>query len=165
MSSITFSCPDCGGLLRVSLDAESVSTRCPQCDRDRQLQELEFDGGYLKRCIVCPSKELFVRKDFPQRLGVAIVIAGFVVSSVFWAYHNVMMTFAVLFLTTLVDIALYLTMGNVLECYRCHAQYRGLAGFDDYGQFDLETYEKHRQQALRLEEVHQVAEFREAASN
>ncbi len=55
----------------------------------------------------------------------------------------------------MIDVVLYLTMGNVLECYRCHAQYRGLPEFDDYEQFDLEAYEKHRQQSLRLKEARQ----------
>ena len=165
MSSITFSCPDCGGLLQAPFETQSVSARCPRCNADRVLQQPELESGYLKRCLACPSTELFVRKDFPQRLGVAIVIVGFIASSVFWAYHHVIMTYAVLLLTALVDVVLYLTMGNVLECYRCHAQYRGLPGFGDYEQFDLEAYEKHRQQALRLEAARQASEVQEAPSN
>ncbi len=55
----------------------------------------------------------------------------------------------------MIDVVLYLTMGNVLECYRCHAQYRDLPEFDDYEQFDLEAYKKYRQQSLRLKEARQ----------
>ena len=112
--------------------------------------------------MACPSTELFVRKDFPQRLGVTIVAIGIIASCWFWYHHNVLATLGVLLLTALIDAVLYLTMGNVLECYRCHAQYRGLPGFDDYDQFDLEAYEKHRQQALRLKEARQEKEYREA---
>jgi len=119
-------------------------------------------GGYLQKCLLCPSTELFIRKDFPQRLGVTIVVIGFAVSSYFWAKHNVIATFAVLLLTALIDVVLYLTMGNVLECYRCHAQYRGLPGFDDYEQFNLESYEKYRQQALRLKEAQEEREYQVA---
>ena len=64
-------------------------------------------------------------------------------------------SYAVLFASALIDVVLYLTMGNVLECYRCHAQYRGLPGFKQYEQFDLEAYERHRQQAIRLQEAQQ----------
>jgi monovalent cation:H+ antiporter-2, CPA2 family len=32
--------------------------------------------GRLTRCIVCPSVDLFVRKDFPQRVGVGLVAIG-----------------------------------------------------------------------------------------
>lgn len=156
MPQITFSCPDCGGLLQATFESEAIATTCPSCRAQRSLPEPVFEGGYLQRCLTCPSVELFVRKDFPQRLGVAIVVLGFAISSVFWFYHEVAATFAVLLLTALIDVVLYVTMGNVLECYRCHAQYRGLPGFDDYDQFDLESYEKHRQQALRLKEARQA---------
>lgn len=153
MSSITFSCPDCSGPIRTEFQEASVPAQCLSCGSERQLLKPEMQNGYLRNCLACPSSELFIRKDFPQRLGVAIVVVGFAISTVFWGYHMVIPSFAVLFLTALIDVVLYLTMGNVLECYRCHAQYRGLPGFDDYEQFDLEAYEKHRQQAIRLEEA------------
>jgi hypothetical protein len=106
--------------------------------------------GEAVRCLACPSTELFVRKDFPQRLGVGIVVAGFVGSSVAWYQHQILLSYAILFATALIDVVLYLVMGNVLECYRCHAQYRGLPSHQDQAQFNLETHEKHRQQAARL---------------
>lgn len=153
MSSITFSCPECGGLIRSEFGESSVSVTCNSCNSQRQILDPQLDDGYLRHCLVCPSTELFVRKDFPQRLGVAIVAIGFIVSSICWGYHLVLASYAVLFLTALIDVTLYLTMGNVLECYRCHAQYRGLPGFEEYEQFDLEAYERHRQQAIRLNEA------------
>lgn len=162
MPQITFACPVCSGLLQAEFEDDSVATTCPSCSADRSLLKPNLKGGYLQQCIACPSTELFVRKDFPQRLGVTIVAVGFIVSSIFWAYHNVIATFGVLLLTALIDVVLYLTMGNVLECYRCHAQYRGLPGFDDYDQFDLEAYEKHRQQALRLKEAKEEQEYQKA---
>jgi hypothetical protein len=45
---------------------------------------------------------------------------------------------------------LYLTVGNVLHCYRCQAQYRGVPGLENHQPFNLETHEKHRQQEIRL---------------
>lgn len=162
MPQITFSCPDCSGLLQADFESSAVACVCPGCMATRELPAPAMEGGYLQKCLVCPSTELFVRKDFPQRLGVTIVVLGFGISSYFWAYHNVLATFAVLLLTALIDVVLYLTMGNVLECYRCHAQFRGLPGFDDYDQFDLEAYEKHRQQALRMKEVQEEKEYQAA---
>lgn len=155
MSTITFSCPECGGLIRTEFDDQSVVASCSSCQEGRQLLNPELEGGYLRHCLACPSTELFVRKDFPQRLGVTIVVIGFAISTIFWGYHMVIASYAVLFVTALIDIVLYLTMGDVLECYRCHAQYRDLPGFEDYAQFDLEAYERHRQQAIRLEEAKQ----------
>ena len=153
MSNITFSCPECGSVIRTEFGDRSVSVTCGSCDSQRQLLDPDLQDGYLRHCLACPSTELFVRKDFPQRLGVTIVVIGFTISCICWAYHLVIASYSVLFLTALIDVVLYLTMGSVLECYRCHAQYRGLPGFEHYEQFDLEAYERHRQQAIRLKQA------------
>jgi hypothetical protein len=107
-------------------------------------------GRQIHRCLVCPSSELYARKDFPQRLGLALVIGGFIGSSIAWANYQVLWSFAILFGTALVDLALYLVMGESLTCYRCHAQYRGFEEIERHGGFDLETHERHRQMAARL---------------
>ena len=104
----------------------------------------------LKRCVVCPSTDLFVRKDFPQRLGAAVVVIGFAVSCITWYYYLLIPTFVVLFSTVLVDVALYALVGNALVCYRCNAHYRGVEGLDRYEPFDLETHERYRQLEARL---------------
>jgi hypothetical protein len=101
---------------------------------------------------VCPSTDLFARKDFPQRIGVMLVVLGFVGSSVAWANYQVFWTFAILFVTALVDFVLYLIMGESLTCYRCHAQYRGVEELERHGAFDLETHERYRQIAARLKD-------------
>jgi hypothetical protein len=108
-----------------------------------------LDSDRLDRCLVCPSSDLFVRKDFPQRLGVAIVVGGFLASSIAWYFHMVLTTFGILFASAFLDVCLYLVMGNVLECYRCHAQYRDVAQLETHPAFDLETHERYRQAAQR----------------
>jgi hypothetical protein len=102
------------------------------------------------RCLACPSTDLFVRKDFPQRLGVAIVVAGFAVSCVTWYLYQKELTFAVLFAVALVDWALYALVGDSLVCYRCGAQYRQVPGVKGRAGFDLAVHERYRQQAARL---------------
>jgi hypothetical protein len=115
-------------------------------------------GGQLERCLICPSRDIYLRKDFPQRLGVLIVVLGFVASSITWAYSRPIWTFAILFATALVDVVLYLVMPSALVCYHCGAQYRGLPGSDRYGGFDLETHERHRQQKIRAAELRRSTE-------
>ncbi len=90
------------------------------------------------------------RKDFPQRLGVGLVVFGFIASSIAWANYQVLWTFAILFATALVDLVLYLVMGESLTCYRCHAQYRGFEEIERHGGFNLETHERYRQLAARM---------------
>jgi hypothetical protein len=147
---IRFVCLRCEQPAEVHLD-KSVLT-CPHCQLTVQTPNDAWDDGRLRRCLICPSTELFVRKDFPQRLGVAIVLIGFAVSCVTWFHYWVGATFAVLFATALVDFVLYLVVGDSLVCYRCHAEYRNLPEQQGYEAFDLETHERYRQQAARLAE-------------
>jgi hypothetical protein len=124
-----------------------------------------LDAERLHRCLVCPSADLFVRKDFPQRLGVAIVTIGILASCVAWAYHQLIPTFVILFLTALVDVVLYLVVPNALMCYRCGAHYRSAPGLDSHSPFNLETHERHRQQKARLAEQRQMARLAESRHN
>ena len=161
---ITYACPACGATVAVE-DAERTRPLvCPRCaatiDVPADAVGWSGPGGEpaaagtgllrLRRCLVCPCTELFVRKDFPQRLGVAIVVAGFAASCVTWAWQLLIPTFAILFGTAIVDVILYLLMPECLTCYRCGARYRGAAG--PFGGFELEVHEKHRQQRIRLAE-------------
>ncbi|MGD9644770.1 MAG: hypothetical protein AB7U73_03600 [Pirellulales bacterium] len=147
---VTYSCPHCEQTVRVSaVNGHSVVV-CPACSARVEPPDDALAGERLERCLICPSHDLFVRKDFPQRLGVTVVVVGFVISSIAWYYYWIATAFGVLFATALVDVLLYLGVGNVLMCYRCGAQYRGLPRLDEYGGFELETHERYRQQAARL---------------
>jgi hypothetical protein len=148
--NVTFACPACEAGVRQDFDAATESIRCPQCGQQVKTPAAAVDGGRLRRCLVCPSHDLYVRKDFPQRLGVLLVAVGIVGSSIAWHYANLPWTFGILFATALADLLLFLVVGNALMCYRCGAQYRGVAEMDSHGQFKLETHEKHRQMAARL---------------
>src|SRR5437762_7077756 len=141
--NFTFLCPRCDRTVSASFDATARELACPSCQTAWPVPDGVASEGMLLRCLVCPSTELFIRKDFSQRLGVTIVVAGIVVSSVFWAYRMPYWTYGVLFATALIDVILYFTVGNVLQCYRCQAQYRGVSGIDNHGGFDLETDEKY----------------------
>jgi hypothetical protein len=148
--NVTFSCPACEAGVRQEFDATTTSIACPQCAQHIKLPHGVVEGGRLRRCIVCPSHDLYVRKDFPQRVGVLLVAVGIVGSSIAWHYSHLPWTFGILFATALADLLLFLVVGNALMCYRCGAQYRGAAEMETHGQFNLETHEKHRQTAARL---------------
>lgn len=151
--NVTYRCPRCQQTTRVDFDSQSRVIGCAACDSQIEIPSGAVSEERLARCLVCPSTELFIRKDFSQPLGVAIVVAGFAISSVFWYYRMPFWTYGVLFATALIDVVLYLTVGNVLQCYRCQALYRGVPGLDQHEPFDLETHEKHRQQAARMKQA------------
>lgn len=149
--NVTYSCPACGAANRQELDPTTVRQLvCLRCSAAVETPEGAVVGERVVRCLACPSHDLFVRKDFPQRLGVALVAIGVVGSSIAWFYARIYWTYAILFATALADVALYSMVGNVLMCYRCGAHYRGAAGEDAHGPFRLETHEKQRQMAARM---------------
>ncbi len=150
--NITYACPSCEQGVRIHFDAEAPELDCPHCQGKIAIPSEAIEGNQIKRCLVCPSTDLYVRKDFPQRLGVALVVTGILGSSIAWYYTDVLWTFGILFATALIDVALYLVVGDALMCYRCQAQYRSVEEMDTHGQFDLETHEKYRQLAARLEQ-------------
>jgi len=150
--NVTYRCSACETTVRTTFTAASTELACPQCSQSLKIPGGAVSGDRIERCLVCPSSELFARKDFPQKLGVALVVIGFVASSVAWANYQVFWTFAILFATALVDLVLYLVMGESLTCYRCHAQYRGAQEIERHGGFDLETHERYRQLAARLKD-------------
>jgi hypothetical protein len=150
--NLTFTCPQCETDARLDVEPRAGAIECPSCHRQIACPRGAWEGDQLTRCLVCPSTDLFVRKDFPQRLGVTIVVIGFVASSIAWGYTLPILTFGILFATALIDVVLYAIVPDALMCYRCGAQYRMVDGIERHGSFNLETHERHRQQKARMAE-------------
>jgi hypothetical protein len=148
--NVLFSCPRCHGNVNHDIDESTLRLTCPACQTVVQVSGGAVHESRLEKCLVCPSTDLFVRKNFPQRVGVTIVVIGFAISCLTWFYHMVIATFVVLFATALLDVVLYVIVGDVVECYRCHARYQGVEDNDRHEAFDLEVHERHRQQQARL---------------
>jgi hypothetical protein len=123
---------------------------CPRCQQSIEIPQGALADGQVRRCLVCPSTDLYVRKDFPQRLGVGIVAVGILASCVTWGMTMPIATFGILFATALIDVVLYLIVPDALMCYRCGATYRMTDGTGGHGPFNLETHERYRQQAARM---------------
>lgn len=147
---LSFSCPRCEQSSETEAPTDGSPVVCVHCQLELAPPPDAWRDGVLTRCLVCPSTDLFVRKDFPQRLGVTIVALGFAASCVTWYFYWTTATFAVLFATALADLALYLIVSDSLACYRCGAQYRQLPTLEHHEKFDLETHERYRQQAARV---------------
>jgi DNA-directed RNA polymerase subunit RPC12/RpoP len=110
--NVTYRCPSCEQTVRSAFTAESADLVCPACTHKLTIPSDAVSNERIDRCLVCPSTDLFARKDFPQKLGVGLVVFGFVASSIAWANYQVFWTFAILFATALVDLVLYLVMGR-----------------------------------------------------
>jgi hypothetical protein len=106
------------------------------------------DAGYLNECPTCGCKDHFVRKDFPQKVGLALVVVA-VIAFLFLAARR--STFyigvIVLVLAALIDAILYLVVPKITVCYRCRAEFRDRALNPEHEGFELAVAEKYRQPA------------------
>lgn len=148
--NLTFACPRCERPARLEVAESARKIDCPHCAAELPIPANAWVGGRLTRCLVCPCKDLFLRKDFPQRLGVGIVAVGLIGSTIAWYFYWIYTAYGILFATALLDVVLYWVVGQALVCYRCGAHYRGLAGLTSHAPFNLETHERYRQEAARL---------------
>jgi hypothetical protein len=155
---LSATCPRCQKSFRLTLGSETGRVACPGCGATfsgRTGRKSTDSEETLDRCLVCGSESLFTRKDFPQRVGTAIVIIGFVASSVAYYFYAVYLAFGILFAFALVDVMLYLIMGDSVGCYRCAAEYRGLPAGSRFDPFRLEIHERFRQERARAQRVPQ----------
>jgi hypothetical protein len=99
-------------------------------------------NGIIEHCVVCGCNELFIRKDFPQRLGLAIVVV-FGAAAVYCFRYSVLMAWAALGAAVLLDLLIYALLGRVTTCYACRAEYRKCPLNPAHEGFDLATSEKY----------------------
>ncbi len=136
--------------IRVYLDPADRPQAIGPTDTHQAKVQLTWDDALdphsrLLRCPVCSCRELFVRRDFPQRLGIGIVIAGAVVAMILFSLDQVVTGLAVLGAVALVDALIYPFTKRCLVCYRCRSEFRGLPIPRDQPGWDLATGEKYAQ--------------------
>jgi hypothetical protein len=153
---LTFECPDCLAVGSVEAVGPGGTASCRACGCARDLRAESLDAEGLRACPLCATEDLYVQNDFPQGLGLAVVIAGFVVSTAFWYYDRPLPALGVLLASALADMALFYLVPDVTICYRCLSQYRGEGanpGGIRFKPFDLAVGERYRQERLRVEQL------------
>jgi hypothetical protein len=111
---------------------------------------LAADQGVPGQCAVCGNADLWRQKDFPQSLGLALVAAGAVLSSIAWYFHWPQTALGLLMAFALADMLVFMLMPDVLVCYRCKARHRAVASSTaEHPAFSHETAERYRQEELR----------------
>jgi hypothetical protein len=152
---LTFACPNCGAVNRALSVESAPEAACRACGQARSLRPESFEEGRLRSCAWCATEDLYIQKDFPQGLGLLIVLVGFGISTVFWYFERPIPAYLVLLASALLDMVLYYRVPDVTICYRCLGQYRG-AGVNPAGRFapfDLAIGERYRQERLRAEQL------------
>ncbi len=163
---LTFLCQGCGAVNHVqSLEAAERGV-CSACGAGRSLHHEVIEGGQLRACPCCATSDLYIQKDFPQGLGLSIVIVGFVISTIFWYLEKPILTYVILLASALLDMMLYYRVPDVTICYRCLSQIRGAGSNPEncIHPFDLAVGERYRQERLRIEELRKRVEHVESSS-
>lgn len=148
---LTFHCPACGQLQRTGELAAPGAVECAHC---HWVRPLPAGQEPLTQCAVCGNADLWRQKDFPQSLGLALVAAGAVLSSVAWYFHWPRTALGLLMAFALADMLVFMLMPDVLVCYRCKARHRSSQpSLAEHPVFSHETAERYRQQELRHREA------------
>ena len=152
---LTFSCPACGTVGQVSPLETTDRAVCRRCGTEKPLYADAIDQTRLVACPCCVTTDLYTQKDFPQALGLVIVIVQFAISTVFWYYEMPIATYSVLVASALIDWALYPRVPDVTICYRCSCQIRGEGSNpqDRFRPFDLAIGERYRQERIRAQQL------------
>lgn len=99
----------------------------------------------LESCPKCGCRDLFVRKDFPQKAGLAVVVVAAVAFVVLAASRTTFSAAAlVLVAAAAVDALLYLFVPKITVCYRCRAEFRDAPLNPEHEGFELAVAEKYR---------------------
>jgi hypothetical protein len=156
---LTYQCPVCGAVNHVASPESKERAVCALCGASHRLHPAAVQTGRLLACPWCATPDLYVQKDFPQGLGLFIVVVGFAISTIFWYFEKPIFTYLVLLASALLDLVLYYKVPDVTICYRCLSQIRG-SGSNPRGAFqpfDLAIGERYRQERLRIQELRRRA--------
>lgn len=161
---VVFECPACQSHNVSEVAAQTERLHCSSCSWQRPVAEENRAASEPVNCVVCGCEDLWRQKDFPQRLGLLMVGSGALLSTIFWWYMKPAWAIGVLLLFALVDGVLYTLMRDVLVCYRCKARHRHAPLDGRHERFNLETHERYRQEAIRLETGNSKPEARNPKS-
>src|SRR5580765_3139221 len=103
------------------------------------------DRAPLTCCPQCNCRDLFIRKDFPQKLGLAIVFCAAMAFLVLAAWRSSFYLGAlVLVIAAAIDGVLYFFVPKITVCYRCRAEFRNRPVNPEQHGFELAIGERYR---------------------
>ena len=137
-------CPQCAAKIT------TAEPSCPACSAP--FEPNAVIDGKLTRCACCGCTELYRQKDFPQWLGMMLLTVACVVFYLFAIRYQYAIAWTVLLGSAALDGLVYLIVGDVVVCYRCGAQHRGIPS-RTFDPFDLSIAEKYRQERIRREQL------------
>jgi DNA-directed RNA polymerase subunit RPC12/RpoP len=131
----------CSGCKTEVVSVGGAPATCAACGAVTTLDLTEAlrRGEKVDACPACGGRQLYVQRDFNQKVGLAVVIVGAALAPFTPFYSS-------LIVAALIDAGLYAMLPEITVCYRCHAHFRGFARNPAHEAFDLhlaEQYETH----------------------
>jgi len=144
---IRFHCPTDGCVAIIEyepLEQCGPAIRCPRCgiEHPMKITQSMRENNMVDRCSICGCNELFIRKDFPQKLGVAVVVV-FGLLAIWCFTFSLFAALGVLTVAVAIDLVAYALTGRCTTCFACRAEYRKCAFNPAHEDFDLATSEKY----------------------
>jgi hypothetical protein len=103
------------------------------------------DPAPLTTCPHCGCRDLFIRKDFPQKIGLTLVVLAAVTFLVLAAARASFWIGALVLVgATAIDAVLYLVVPKITVCYRCRAEFRDVPINPEHEGYELAIGEKYR---------------------
>lgn len=141
---VHFKCRACDGEVQLQ-PAGAGRITCPNCKRDVEVfvNDSLLTNKVVTTCVSCGHDTFYVQKDFNRSFGLVVVILGIALSFYFFVQRQPIYAMATLGAMALLDLAVYLLVGDVTVCYSCHALYRGFQRNPEHEAFDLKKLEKY----------------------
>jgi predicted RNA-binding Zn-ribbon protein involved in translation (DUF1610 family) len=118
---------------------------CPVCGWPQTVRLANtYTSGVISVCPCCGGDELYVRKDFPQKVGLITVLIVAGASCYLFAKGQLLWALGILLVMVIIDFLIYLLVPRLTVCYRCRAEFRGVRINPEHHGFDLATAEKYR---------------------
>ena len=140
---IRFHCPHCDFPMRISKWETLDNFSCPNCNTpiENHIDEKARSENELDHCLICGNQNLFRQKLFNRNFGIAIVVAG-VIISLFIRFKVIP-----LLVVAAIDVTLYLTLPFMIVCYNCDAEFRGFQSKKEFKHYDHLLAAKTKKQA------------------
>ena len=138
-----FQCPNCQNEIKEKELENKHSLTCSSCQKKFPLNHFpNANPKELRQCPLCETKDLYLQKKFPKKLGLGIVIVAAIIT-LFWDHKY----YFTLIATAILDFILYQKCPTVSCCYLCQGEYSDFIQLEDRTAFDLNLHERYRRQS------------------
>jgi hypothetical protein len=149
--NLRVSCPQCEASSHVAAPLPA-SWACPACEHEIPIRVTAVGAGEaLPHCATCKCEQVYRQKNFPQWLGLTILAVACAAFFILQGLYEPRIAWVILLGSAAFDGILYLFVGDVIICYRCHTRHYGVPRHRSYQPFELAIAEKYRQERLRRE--------------